>query len=391
MPPITAAPVAEPTTSDDRAWQAQFDATEAAVFDEIVGGLLGDEAPPAKAGRAPTASASRDDAPKASGDAEPGTSPEDLAKLLDESRAADESTESEGEDGDEPTDEAPEEPAAGDKSATTALLKILEKERSLTTEREAFRAEREAWEAEKTAWTEQESKRDTIDGATLKKTLLTRPAALLQALGITPSQVSKLLIAEQLGDKAPPELRAEMARAQETARLQELEDRITGYEQKDSARAFADNVKSGVAAYVTKGVSAHCPTVAAVQKVDPQRVQDEIFQEIVSDASRRAHREPNGKPLSAEQAAARVEKRWAVLGNALKSQNASVSTADARKNASPSGASTAPTAGLAATPSLAPSKIAPRAPSLPWKDPTWEAQEEAALQEALASLNHRRR
>jgi hypothetical protein len=283
---------------------------------------------------------------------------------------------------------APADEPAEDKSATSALIKLLEKDRELVEVRSQLRTERETFEAEKAAWQEQRSREDVISADALRRVLMTDPSKLLTTLGLAPGRVSQLLIANQLGDKAPPELRQATERAQWEARVLELEAQVAQSNAHTQARAEADRVRAGTTEYVTAGVSTECPTVAEVAKVDRSRVEDEIFQEIVQDAARRASREPNGKPLTFEEAARRVEKRWSPLASAFRSQSAGTTAAPApaSKQVAQSGVKPAPSAGQKATPSLAPSKLAP-SKSIPYAvDPDWEAMAEAAIAEELRNL-----
>lgn len=368
---MTQTDVAAPKTPADQQWQQAFDADADAVLADVLGQLgttndLGDvtndvgntaEAPPAQ-------------------DADPAA----LAALLDQSK---------GEAAGEPPAEAAPADAAEpteDKSATNAILRLIEQEKAFRAKHEAFQAEREAFEAEKAAWLEQQNRADVISADALKRVLLTNPAQLLSALGVEQSKVSQLLIATQLGDKAPAELKAAVERAQWEARINELETRLQQKEVSENARAEADKVRADVTEYVEKGVSKDCPTVAEVAKVDRGRVEAEIFQEIVQDAAARAKREPNGKPISRDEAARRVEKRWAALAKAFKSQS-QPSTDAGRTQAPQSGATNAP---KAATPSIAPSSLTPQAPNsrmAPYGlDPDWEREAEAAMRESLAAV-----
>jgi hypothetical protein len=58
-----------------------------------------------------------------------------------------------------------------------------------------------------------------------------------------------------------------------------------------------------------------------VAKADPDYARDEIMEEIVSEAKRQAATNPNGEPISYEEAASRVEKRFARLAKLLSVQN----------------------------------------------------------------------
>jgi hypothetical protein len=225
-----------------------------------------------------------------------------------------------------------------------------------------------------------------ISADQLKRVLLTDPAKLLTALNIPQSTVNQLLIAAQMGDKAPPDLKARVEKAQWEARVMELEEKLQQKEVSERARGEADQVRAGASEYVTKGISKDCPTVAAVAKVDRASVEREIFDEIVKDAAARAHREPNGKPISFDEASRRVEKRYASMAKLLNSQSQPAPTAGGSTNAPKSGASNAL---KAATPQTAPSKQPAKAPAITAHygyDPEWEEEAEMAMKQALANV-----
>lgn len=372
MPNQEMAGVAEPKTAADKAWQEAFDAEADSVMSELLGGIEvdGDEGEALEANTLDTSTDNVAPAEK--------KTPEELAELLAKANAEEDTAEDEESEEDEPAEQE-------DKSATAAILRMLEQEKSLRDERDAFKAEREAFEAEKQAWQEQQARADVISAEALKRVLLTDPLKLITALGVDVSRVSQHLIAAQLGDKAPEELKKSIEKAQWEARVLELEEKLQQKERLETARAETEKVRTGAAEYVTKGIIKDAPTVAAVAKVDRARVESEIFQEICNDAAARMHREPNGKPISYDEAARRVEKRWASLAAALKSQGEPAPTAGASKNDSKSGAANASNA---ATPSIAPSRLASKAPSTPANqygvDVDWEQEAEIALREALA-------
>lgn len=375
----TAGP-AEPTTAADKAWQASFDADSDAFMTDILGKLEGDDASDSTDG----GDVEQPEIPAPEGD-KPGPSPEELAELLAKSKEKESEAEQDGEDAEE---EKPEE----DKTATSTLLRMLEQEKVVREERDTLKAEREAFEAEKAAWTEEQSKaqQDSITADQLRQVLLTTPEKLLEVLGIETPRVSQLLVAHLMGDKATPELKALRERAQTDARTLALETELKQMKMAEAARAETEKVQRGAAEYVKKGLSKHCPTVAEVAKVNAARVQEEIFQEIANDAAKRARREPNGKPISFDEAARRVEKRWSEIAGAIKSRPTEETKTVDSKNDSKSGAANAQ---KPATPSIAPSQLAPKATlrNQYEADLDWEAESEKAIQEAIAKSKRPRK
>lgn len=377
--------VAAPTTAEDQKWQAEFDAEADAALEAAIAAAGGGDA--VDYGEEPA------EEPEAPAPDQPETDPAELAALLEKAKGQ-ATDDGENDETDEETTEQPEEKSEEDKSATAAILRMLDQEKALREERDAFRSEREAFEAEKREWQEQQARQDVISADALRRVLMTDPGKLITALGIEMPKVSQLLIAAQLGDKAPAELKAAVANAQTEARIAELEAQLKQKTISEQARAEADKVRTAAAEYVNKGVSKDCPTVAEVAKVNRARVEAEIFQEICNDAAARARREPNGKPISFDEAARRVEKRWSEIVTPFKSQSPA-STAAGSKNDPKSGAANAP---KAATPALSPSKLTPKqppkappAPSTYGLDDDWEAEAEAALRESLASVRRKTR
>ncbi len=251
-------------------------------------------------------------------------------------------------------------------------LRLLEQENVLRKEREGFRSEREAFQAEvakfKAAQAEGLSKSDVL------RQVRQDPIKFFSDLGIAPEQVSRLIIAGKLGDKAPPEIR-EAAQAYEYDRkLERLENMIRerDYENerlrvRNGTQDFLGKMDAGDSTY---------PTLAKVAAVDKTRVTDAIFAEIARDAAERGKTDPNAPLMGYDEAAKRVEDTWAVFHTALTPR-------------------TDATATLAIVPPVAPSavKAAPPAkrPAPPrryWQEDNDEV--EAALAEATATARNYR-
>lgn len=190
--------------------------------------------------------------------------------------------------------------------------------------------------------------------------LRTNPHATLESMGISPDDLVRRVIATRLGDQVPEKLKEELHRDETQRQIHELRNQIAQRDAAAAARTFVEQVNAGAREYVTKGVGEYAPTVAKVAKANPERVYSEILAEISADARSRAAREPNGDVLSYQEAAKRVEARWADLAGVFTPNPASTpaqaptTTVPGAKNGNPPQ--------QPSTPSIKP----PERPLAPW-------------------------
>jgi hypothetical protein len=204
------------------------------------------------------------------------------------------------------------------------------------------------------------------------------PVEGLRALGLDPDEVVRMALVEKLGDKAnTPEMREMMERVRIRKEMESLRAQVQEAERARAAQAYYAEVQSKAAEYVKnqEGISKHAPLLATVAKANPDRVLQEVMEEISKDAATRASREPAGDILSFQEAAQRVERRWAamkaLLEPTLPSASAPASTPEPK---------TTPTA--APVKSTPPSSIKPpERPLAPWL--TAQRDEEEAIKEAV--------
>ena len=141
------------------------------------------------------------------------------------------------------------------------------------------------------------------------------PGRTLRALGHDPEQVVRLYLAEKMqaeGRPVPEPLQIAIEKAQVQAELKAQRAELQRYQQSQAAQAFVAQVHAGAQQYVTTGDFKDAPTVAAVAKANPGRIYNEILDEISRDATSPG-KDPAAPILSYQEAAARVEKRWADL------------------------------------------------------------------------------
>lgn len=205
----------------------------------------------------------------------------------------------------------------------------------------------------------------------------------LRALGLDPDEVVRMALVEKLGDKAnDPETRALLERSKIRKEMDALRAKVQEAEYKQAAQAYFAQVQHGAAEFTRniEGASKNTPTVNYVAKSNPERVFQEIMEEITRDASIRAAREPNGDIMSYAEAAQRVEQRWA----AMKSLFTGSLTPEAPKPATPASIA-APKTIVEAKPDVKnpPSTIKPpEKPLAPWLQRSQDSEE--AIRAAIA-------
>lgn len=212
----------------------------------------------------------------------------------------------------------------------------------------------------------------------LRSELMLNPTKALETLGLSPAQLQQRMLAETLGDLAPPELKQSAREAALEARLAALEGRLTqsvstiqNYHQQAQTRAQ-------VGEYVSKEMQAGTlPAVAlALAKHDPVRFTEEVFNEIARADQAVRRNEPNAKRLTPADAAKRINERFAPLATIF-----GFST-----NAVPAPVVAAKSEPQKATPTLETPPATPTAgaPRGPWSQVDWEAERAAAVADAAA-------
>ncbi len=143
-----------------------------------------------------------------------------------------------------------------------------------------------------------------------------------KALGKDPDTMIKMALAQQLGDSAPDSLKEFARGAGEKRESANIRAELAAERQARAAQEYFNTISAGAREYVTKvGDSKALPTLSKAVKVDSQYVHDEIMEEIVKEARVRAAQDPDGEPLSYEEAAKRVETRLARIARLVSVQN----------------------------------------------------------------------
>jgi len=213
----------------------------------------------------------------------------------------------------------PEEPedAEDDVAVKRGLDRLVAREVALQQKEAAFQAQQSQYQA---VVAELQALKASAPPQDVVQLFDVSPSEALKSLGHDPETVVQLLIAEQLrarGKEVPPELQKATEKAAYDKRIRSLESKLAQTQKAQEAAAYINAVGLGAHEYV-KGltdpktqakVGKVMPTLAGIAKTSPDRVHREIMEEITRDAQSRAAAEPNGQPLTYEEAAKRVESR----------------------------------------------------------------------------------
>ncbi len=233
------------------------------------------------------------------------------------------------------------------------LERLVAREVELRTKEKAFE-EREARvksvEAENAQLREQLGKLPTD----LIEDLRIRPLEAIEQAGHDPDHVVRLILAAKMvreGRPVPPELKQALREAEYDQKFKAQQRELHEMKQQRAMMEFVSKVEREAQEYVSqmqkasgelKGISKDAPTVAKVATANPQRVYSEIMDEISRDARARAQ-EPNAQLITYDEAARRVEKRWAEMATLLGASpgsNASTTAGDTKSTSPANGAST---------------------------------------------------
>lgn len=155
------------------------------------------------------------------------------------------------------------------------------------------------------------------------------PSEAIKALGHDPAHVVRLMIAEQLraeGKEVPVALREALQEAEGRRRdsltnnkIKELEEKLAQKEAAQTSSMHFNGITAGAHEYikafakpdVAQKAGKEMPEVARLAAASPDVLHNEIMEEIVKDARARSAADPNGAPLTYEQAAKLVEAKLA--------------------------------------------------------------------------------
>lgn len=231
----------------------------------------------------------------------------------------------------------------------------------------ALRSRESALEARERAMADVEARIKALESRALPEDMKNRweydPENAMKAMGLDPDMVVRQVIASRLGKDAPPEVQNTLESARIKKEMSELRNQLFEHQRMIAAQQYVAQVQSGARTFITSGLGQDVPTVAGVAKTNPERVYREIMEEISKDAASRAHAEPNGNVLPYEEAAKRVEARWAefkalMVPTAAPNQSASQPQTGTTGNA--------PAQKPTTTPPVTPQIKPPERPIAPW-------------------------
>lgn len=143
------------------------------------------------------------------------------------------------------------------------------------------------------------------------------PIGAIKQLGHDPETFIRLAMAQHMGDEAPPALKEFARDAAVKREIADLRKQVQDRDRASAAAEYFNSVKAGAREYVTTKLGKATPTLAALAGSDPDLVHDDIMEVIVRDSQSRAAQDPNGEPMTYEEAAKRVEARYARLAGSL--------------------------------------------------------------------------
>jgi hypothetical protein len=207
--------------------------------------------------------------------------------------------------------------AAPPNSEMPGLDKLVAKEVALATERAELAAQRKELLEMKKQMDELRAAKH-LDPA-IARLMQTDPRAAIAQLGADPELAIQMAMAAKLGpDKIPPELKQSIENAKLRQEMAELKSQLSSRDASEAQSRYVSDAKARIGQYVTSGISPDAPTVIAVAAKNPTMVQEAIFNEIANDARSRMRDEPNGDPITHEEASRRIEAQWSIFSEALK-------------------------------------------------------------------------
>lgn len=203
------------------------------------------------------------------------------------------------------------------------MLRLIEKDTELTAREKAFE-EKERGAAESRVKLEKRlaevealldsTKKTAVDYTALRRKLLTEPVKFLEEeLKLPPDQVTRIIIAQKLGDAAPPELVRLAKDKQIEIELQDIRDELA----RERRELKVERSRGTVDEHLTKGESKY-PTLSAVAKLDRARVSAAVFAKV------RAVVEAGTELDEAvvERAAKEVEEDWSLFSKVFSTATA---------------------------------------------------------------------
>jgi hypothetical protein len=215
------------------------------------------------------------------------------------------------------------------------------------------------------------------DAADFKDRIEIDPAGAIRSLGLDPSYIIRLSLAQELGDGAPEALKSLVSNTNEKREVRLLRSEREEEKKVLAARQYFDTVSNGAREWINKAGES-TPALASVNKEDADFLHSEIMEVISADANNRAVSDPLGEPMSYKDAYTIVETRGKRLAALFGTK---VQNADTNKGTQPG-----------KKPTTAPPKTKPAAkpitkPSAPWIKNRSSDLEKQGIDEAIREYN----
>jgi hypothetical protein len=158
-----------------------------------------------------------------------------------------------------------------------------------------------------------------LDADKLKKLAETNVSGMLAELGLDQEHIMDVLIAEKLGDKAPPALKEKLRDYGLKKEIESIRAERDNERRLAEARSYYDKVSTEAREFV-KGIDEKvAPEVSLVVKEDSDFVHQLVLQELDKDAREKVRRgETNGKLLTYAEAVGNIEKLFAKIATAVR-------------------------------------------------------------------------
>lgn len=161
---------------------------------------------------------------------------------------------------------------------------------------------------------------DKLSLTDLKKLADTDVPGVFKKLGLDQDYIMDVLIAEKLGDKAPPVLKEKLRDYKLKKEIEAIRNERDSERNASNAREYYQKVSNDAREYVSKSLDVKvAPTVSEVAKTDTDFVHNLVLREIDSDARAKVARgETSGDLLTYAEAVANIETLFSKVAAAVK-------------------------------------------------------------------------
>ena len=222
-------------------------------------------------------------------------------------------------------DEVADEVETVEPAAEVAKVEVVPTELDRTVAREAAVAAKEKeLEAKLAEFKRAQSPNpDLLSVSELKKLAETDVPGVFAKFGLDKDHIMDVLIAEKLGDKAPPALKEKLRDYNLKREIESIRSERDNERRVSSAREYYQRVSGEAREYVTAGLDEKvAPTVSMVSKAKPDLVHSLVLSELDRDAREKvAKGETDGALLTYAEAVAKIESLFSVVAAAVKDAN----------------------------------------------------------------------